>query len=134
MYPQPDYGTQPQAVTLTHVVPTRKQVDWRLAGAYIIAALAVGVACACLWLFHSYKVTVAKQMTQLRHAVTTAQTAQSKNSGNIKSLSGRISTAEGELVLIAPYDTICSQYLTGPNGGPSTFYFPCSMQKPGSGS
>jgi len=25
----------------------------------------------------------------------------------------------------------CSQYLAAPYGGPTTFYFPCTMQKPG---
>jgi hypothetical protein len=35
------------------------------------------------------------------------------------------------LSLLAPYNMTCSQYLTGPNGGPSTFYLPCRL-KPGS--
>ena len=136
MYQQPDYSTQPQphAVTPSHVVTTHRQVDWRLAGAYIIAALAVGVACASLWLFHSYKVTVATQMTQLRHAVASAQTAQSKDANSISNLSDQISSASGELVLLAPYRMTCEQYLTGPNGGPTTFYLPCTDVKPASGS
>ena len=132
MYQQPDYGTQPHAVTPPHVVPTRKQIDWRLAGAYIVAALAIGVACACLWLFHSYKVTVAGQMTQLRHAVTAAQTAQSKNTRSINDVSSQVSSAEAQLVLIAPYTMVCQQYLTGPSGGPETFSFPCTDKHVGS--
>jgi len=132
MYQQPDYSTQPHAVTPPHVLPTRRQIDWRLAGAYITAALAVGVACACLWLFHSYKVTVAAQMTQLRHAVTMAQSAQSKNATSINGLAGQISSAQAQLVLISPYTMICQQYLTGPSGGPETFSFPCTDKKVGS--
>ena len=133
MYPQqPDYSTQPH-VAPVHVIPNRKQVDWRLAGAYIVAALAVGVACACLWLFHSYKVTVAGQMTQLRHAVVDARTAQSKDARNIKDLSGRVDGAEGQLTVLAPYSMTCSTDLEGPSG-PTRYFFACTPHQPGSGS
>jgi uncharacterized protein HemX len=132
--PQPNYTTQPHYPAPPHVVGDRRHVDWRLTGAYIIAALAVGVACACLWLFHSYKVTTQAQITQIRHTLASAQTAQSKSASTIDKLSGRISSAEAELVLLSPYGMVCSTYLTGPSGGPATFWFPCSPQKPGSGS
>lgn len=127
-------GYQPNYAAPAHVIPDRKHVDWRLAGAYITAAIAIGVACACLWVLHSYKNTVADQMTQLRHAVTSAQTAQSKSATDIGNLSGQLSNAEAQLALLTPYNMVCQQYLTGPGGGPTTFYLPCSMQKPGSGS
>src|SRR5437763_15207484 len=134
MYPQqPDYSTQPH-VAPVHVVPNHKQVDWRLAGAYIVAALAVGVAAACLWLWHSSQTTqttMQAQMTQMRHAVTSAQTAQSKNAKSIKALDGRLSGAEGQLVLLAPYNMTCSTDLEGQNG-PTRFFFACSSQQPGS--
>ena len=94
----------------------------------------MGVACACLSLFHSYKVTTQAQITQIRHALASAQTAQTKNVDTIKSLSGRLSSAEAELILLSPYGMVCSTYLTGPSGGPATFWFPCSASKPGSGS
>jgi hypothetical protein len=127
-------GYQANYAVPPHVDPERKQVDWRLTGAYIIGAVAVVVACACLWLFHSYKVTVDAQVTQLRHALVSAQTAQSKSAVVIKNLSGRLSSAEGVLIPLAPYNMTCSTYLTGPTGGPATFWFPCSASKPGSGS
>jgi hypothetical protein len=73
-------------------------------------------------------------MTKVNHAVTSAQTAQSKSARSISDLSGRISSAENELILLSPYGMVCSTYLTGPSGGPATFWFPCSPQKPGSGS
>jgi hypothetical protein len=126
--PQPNYATQPNYPVPAHVVDNGRQVDWRLTGAYIIAALAVGVACACLWLFHSYKVTTQAQITQIRHTLASTQTAQSKSAITIKSLSGQISSQDGELALLAPYDMVCSQYLTGPNGGPATFTFPCRLK------
>jgi hypothetical protein len=68
-------------------------------------------------------------MTQMSHAVTSARTAQAKNAKSISDLSGRISTAEAELILFSPYGMVCSTYLTGPNGGPATFYFPCSAKR-----
>ncbi len=134
MYQSPDLNAPHHTMPTAGMIRRHSHVSWRLMGAYIIAALGVGVACACLWLLHSYKTSVQAQMTQLRHAVATAQTAQSKNASRFGELSSRISSAEGQLVLIAPYTMVCSQYLTGPNGGPATFYFPCGMQKPGSGS
>lgn len=126
--PQPNYTTQPNYAAPAHIVPDRGHVDWRLAGAYIVAALAIGIACASLWLLRSNKLDFQAQMTQMRHTLTTAQTAQSKNAKNIAAMSGQISTAESALQPLTPYDAICSQYLTGPNGGPATFTFPCRMK------
>jgi hypothetical protein len=71
-------------------------------------------------------------MTKVNHAVTSEQTAQSKNARSISDLSGRISSAEDALIPLTPYNMTCSQYLTGPNGGPETFVFPCAEKKPGS--
>jgi hypothetical protein len=130
--PQPNYATQPHYAAPSHVVGDRKQVDWRLIGAYIIAAFGVGCAVICLWLLSSFKQVYAAQMTKMNHAITSAQQAQAKSAKNISDLSGRISTAEGELILFTPYNSTCSQYLTGPNGGPDTFVFPCAEKKPGS--
>lgn len=134
MYQSPDYMNQPHTVAPAHVIPRRKQVDWRLTGAYIIAGFGLAVALASLWLFSSYKTSAASQVTQLRHQLATVQSAQSKTADNLNGVSSQISSAQGELTLLAPYNSVCTQYLTGPNGGPATFYFPCSMQKPSSGS
>jgi uncharacterized protein DUF5753 len=126
--PQPNYTTQPHYAAPLHVVGDRKQVDWRLIGAYIIAAFGLGAALVCLWLLSSFKQVYASQMTQVNHAVTSDRTAQTKNASTINNLSGRVSTAEAQMVLLTPYDLVCSQYLTGPNGGPSTFTFPCRLK------
>jgi hypothetical protein len=130
--PQPNYATQPQYAAPAHVVDNRKQPDWRLIGAYIIAAFGVGCAVVCLYMLTSFKQVYATQMTKVNHAVTSVQTAQAKDVRNISDLSGQISTAEAQLVLISPYSMVCQQYLTGPNGGPETFSFPCTDKKVGS--
>jgi len=132
--PQPNYATQPNYPAPAHVVNDHKQVDWRLIGAYIIAAFGVGCAVVCLYMLTSFKQVYAAQMTKVNHAVTSAQQAQAKTAKSINDLSGRVSTAENELILLSPYGMVCSTYLTGPSGGPATFWFPCSAQKPGSGS
>jgi uncharacterized protein HemX len=132
--PQPNYTTQPNYPAPAHVVENHKQVDWRVIGAYIIAAFALGAALVSLWLLSSYKTSAASQVTQLRHQLATAQSAQTKNAKSINGLSGRVSADESQLVLLTPYTMVCSTYLTGPSGGPATFWFPCSAQKPGSGS
>src|SRR5436190_1375731 len=100
--PQPNYTTQPQYAAPAHIVDNRRQVDWRLIGAYIIAAFGVGAAVVCLWLLTSFKQVYAAQMTKVNHAVTSAQQAQSKSAKSINDLSGRISTDDGELVLFTP--------------------------------
>jgi hypothetical protein len=130
--PQPNYATQPHYPAPAHIVGGRKQADWRLIGAYIIAAFGVGCAVVCLWLLSSFKQGYASQMAQMNHALATARTAQSKNASAINNLSGRVSGAEAQLILLTPYTMTCSQYLTGPNGGPDTFVFPCAEKKPGS--
>jgi hypothetical protein len=128
--PQPNYTTQPHYAAPAHIAPDRKQLDWRLIGAYIIAAFGVGCAVVCLWLLTSFKQVYAAQLAQTNHALATARTAQAKNASNITGLSGRLSSAEAELIVLSPYSMICSTYLTGPSGGPATFWFPCSASKP----
>src|SRR4029077_1432412 len=109
--PQPNYATQPHYTAPPHVVGDRKQADWRLIGAYIIAAFGLGAALVCLWLLSSFKQVYAAQMTKVNHAVASVQTAQAKNTSSINGLTGRISSAEAQLILLSPYDATCSQYL-----------------------
>ena len=127
----PDYMNQSHAVAPAHVIPGPKRVDWRLVGAYVVGGIGVGVAIVCLVFVSSFKSVYANQMTQMRQALSTAQSTQSKDANSIANLSGQLSSAEAELNLLTPYNMTCSQYLTGPNGGPTTFYFPCSDVKPG---
>jgi hypothetical protein len=129
---QPNYATHPNFAAPPHIVGGRKQVDWRLMGSYVIAGLGVAAACVCLWLLASFKQVYASQMTKVNHAVTSVQTAQSKNTKSVSGLVDQISSAEAQLALIAPYSMVCQQYLTGPKGGPETFSFPCTDNKSGS--
>jgi len=62
----------------------------------------------------------------LRQALSTAQSAQSKSES---SLSEKVTGIDNALAALAPYSTVCSQDLTGPNG-PAAFYFLCTDQKP----
>ena len=130
--PQPNYATQPHYPAPPHIVGERKQVDWRLIGAYIIAAFGVGCAVVCLWLLTSFKQVYASQMAQTNHALTAARAAQAKSAKNVDNLAGRVSGDEARLILLTPYTMTCSQYLTGPTGGPDTFVFPCAEKKSGS--
>lgn len=127
----PDYMNQAHTVAPAHVIGGRRHVDWRLIGAYVLGGIGVGVAIVCLLFVSSFKSVYANQMSQMRQALSTAQSAQSKDASNISNLSAQLSSAEAELNLLTPYNMSCAQYLTGPNGGPATFYFPCRL-KPGS--
>jgi hypothetical protein len=129
---QPNYTTQPHYAAPAHVGGDHKQIDWRLIGAYIIAAFGVGCAVICLYLLTSFKQVDAAQIAQTNHALTAVRSAQAKSASTINNLSGRISGAEAQLILLTPYTMTCSQYLTGPNGGPDTFVFPCAEKKSGS--
>jgi hypothetical protein len=86
----------------------------------------------CLWLLTSFKQVYAAQMMRVNHAVTSVQTAQSKDAKNIKNLGQEYNGMTGVVSAITAFDMTCSNYLTGPNGGPTTFFFPCTDQKPGS--
>lgn len=121
MYDQPNYMP-------TAVIHDRRRINWRLTGAYVIAALGVGVAIACLLVLLAYKNVVGTQMTQMRQTIAAEQT-QRTNAYN--SLTNKFAGMAGIESAIAAYSMTCSQYLTGPNGGPTTFYFPCSDVKPG---
>ena len=65
----------------------------------------------------------------MRQALSTAQSAQSKSDSSLSSLSGKVTGIDNALAALAPYSTVCSQDLTGPNG-PAAFYFLCTDQKP----
>jgi hypothetical protein len=70
MYDQPNYMP-------TAVIHDRRHINWRLTGAYVIGALGVGCAIACLLLLVSFKHAYATQMTQMRHVIGTEQTERS---------------------------------------------------------
>src|SRR6266567_6347380 len=121
-----DYVNQPHDYIPTAVIrdERRLRINWATAGAYITAALGLGVAIAVTALFLSYRETVATQMSQLRQALSTAQSAQSaqsKSDSSLSDLSGRVTGIDNALAALAPYSTVCSQDLTGPNG-PAAFY------------
>jgi hypothetical protein len=131
MHQPHDYVNQPHDYIPTAVIhdQRRLRINWATAGAYITAALGLGIAIAVTALFLSYRGTVATQMSQLRQALSTAQSAQSKSDSSLSGLSGKVTGIDNALAALAPYSTICSQDLTGPNG-PAAFYFPCTDQKP----
>jgi hypothetical protein len=55
-----------------------------------------------------------------------------RNANNFRSLSQKHNELSGIGAAISAYIRTCSQYLTGPGGGPTTFYMPCSAVKSGS--
>lgn len=132
MYNQQQPGYQPNYAVPAHVDPESRSTNWQLIGAYIMAAVGAGVAIACLLLFLGYKSTVATEMTQVSHAIQEEQTAQSKSASSISSLNQKFDGMTGVVDAITGYNMTCSQYLTGPGGGPTTFYLPCTDVKPGS--
>jgi|SRR5580704_4070677 hypothetical protein len=102
--------------------------------AVIAGLLGIVVGAASLTLFLTYKSTAETQIRQLQQAVSNAQAGNQSNVSSLKSVSGKISGIDATLNTlagnVAPFNMTCSQYLTGPNGGPTTFYFACSDTKP----
>ncbi len=97
-----------------------------------VALLGLAVSAASLTLLLSYKSTAQAQVRQLQQAVASAQAATQgrASASQVDSQAAKISRLDTAMAAIAQFSTVCSQYLTGPNGGPTTFYFPCSDQKP----
>jgi hypothetical protein len=97
-----------------------------------VALLGLAVSAASLTLLLSYKSTTQTQIRQLQRAVASAQAASrgSASASQVDGLAGKVSTISGALNALAQFNTVCSQYLTGPNGGPTTFYFACTDTKP----
>jgi hypothetical protein len=131
MHQPHDYVNQPHEYIPTAVIHDQRsmRINWATAGAYITAALGLGIAIAVTALFLSYRGTVATQMSQLRQALSTAQSAQSKSDSSLSALSRKVTGIDNVLAALVPYSKICSQDLTGPNG-PAAFYFLCTDQKP----
>ena len=97
-----------------------------------VALLGLAVSAASLTLLLSYKSTAQAQVRQLQRAVASAQAASrgSASASQVDGQAAKISRLDTAMAAIAQFSTVCSQYLTGPNGGPTTFYFPCSDTKP----
>lgn len=123
MYDQPNYMA-------TAVIHERRHINWRLVGAYAIAAVGVGAAIACLLLLLSYKNAIATQMAQMSQAIQREQSANTSNASNYKSLNDRLNGMDGIVSAITAYNMVCTQDLEGQNG-PVRFYFACSSQRPG---
>ena len=98
--------------------------------AAIAGLLGIAVSVASLTFMLQYRSTAQAQIRQLRQAVASAQAAGQGNASSIAGLSGKVATIGGALSALAPFSMVCSQYLTGPGGGPTTFYSPCTDQKP----
>jgi hypothetical protein len=101
-----------------------------LISALIAGLLAIAVSAASLTFFVQYRSTAQAQIRLLQQAVSSAQQGAQRNASSIGGLSGKVSTIGGALNALAPFSMTCTQYLTGPGGGPATFYFPCSDVKP----
>jgi hypothetical protein len=68
-------------------------------------------------------------MTQMSHAI---QREHDANASKFRNLDEKYGGMAGIEAAIARYNMTCSQYLTGPSGGPETFVFPCTDVKSGS--
>lgn len=96
--------------------------------AFAILAAAVAVALYIAVQAWSAAGALTVQNRQLRGQVTSVR----EQMRSLKSGERNDYATLGHLLApILPYTTtVCSQYLTDPNGQPATFYFACSSQKP----
>jgi hypothetical protein len=124
----------PASLRLSEPAPApspRRGFQW-LALACCLVSIASLVLAAWVWSAQSSArqaaARQATQMAQLRHALAKARASDARS---LTGLAGQVSGMDSALNALAPYNRVCSQYLTGPNGGPTTFYFPCSDVKPG---
>jgi hypothetical protein len=111
----------------------RPRSKWPLIAAYLagIAGIIVGVTVLVLLLVT--KGSINTQLAQLKHEIAGTSTQANKIGNSNASLSqqvGGLSNTVNSLPPLSGYTAICSQYLTGPNGGPATYYFPCTGTKP----
>ena len=100
--------------------------------AAVAALVGLAVSTASITLLLQYRGTAQAQIAQLQRDVASAQAASRgrASTGQVDGLAGKVSTISAALSALAPYSQVCSQYLTGPSGGPTTFYLPCTDQKP----
>jgi hypothetical protein len=100
--------------------------------AAVAALVGLAVSVASITLLLMYRGTAQAQIAQLQRAVASAQAASRgrASTGQVDALAGKVSTISAALSALAQFNTVCSQYLTGPSGGPTTFYFPCTDAKP----
>jgi hypothetical protein len=107
--------------------------DWMVIAACVFgtAGFAVGVTVLVMLLITEGSVNT--QLARLKHQIAGTSTQISKIRDADSSLSqqvGDLGNSVNSVLPLSRYTSICSQYLTGANGGPQTFYFPCSSQRP----
>ena len=126
------YREPATAAVVPHAIPVRPKVWWATAGPLLVGALGVMLAAGTLAVFMLWKGSVSAQMSQLRSELTAVQSQAASNSQGISGLSGRVNGIRSDVnslgTQLGGYAGVCQQYLTGSNGQPATFYFPC-MQK-----
>jgi hypothetical protein len=100
--------------------------------AAVVGLVGLAVSVASITLLLQYRGTAQAQIAQLQREVSSAQAASKGRASvsQVDALAGKVSAASAVLGALAPYGQVCSQYLTGPSGGPTTFYLPCTDQKP----
>src|SRR6185437_3077494 len=137
MYDQDRQGTRPYGSPGGRVFLHQFKHGSGGRGALVIFAAAnaligLAVSAASLTLLLSYKSSAQAQVSQLQRAVASAQAASrgSASASQVDGLAGKVSSLNTAMTAMAVFNTVCSQYLTGPSGGPTTFYFPCTDTKP----
>ncbi len=125
-YQSPQYDGPPQTARVAHHI-FRHQSGRLVIFATIVALAGLAASAASLAFFLSYRSTTQAQIAQLQQAVSNAQAA---SQASIGSQAAEIRRLNAALSALAQFSTVCSQYLTGPGGGPATFYFPCTQTRP----
>jgi hypothetical protein len=125
------YPPPPASLRLSEPAPAPRRGGPWLAVACCLVSIASLVLAAWVWSAQSSArqaaARQAAQIAQLRQALGKARASDARS---LSGLAGQVSGMDSALNALAQFNTVCSQYLTGPSGGPTTFYFPCTDQKP----
>jgi hypothetical protein len=132
MYPQipqiPPYNDH--TTPLAYPPQPARKARWAVIGAYIVGALGLTAAGVSLYLFLSYKSSAAAQLGQMRQQVSQANQALADERSQAANTYNALYTKINSVSSLAPYGMVCSQYFTSPNGGPATYWIPCTDRRP----
>jgi hypothetical protein len=136
-YPAPEYTvpgrehTAPYAgrPSVTIRPPAPRKTPWLAIGAYLIGLLGVVLGVTCFALLLSLKGSTGTQLHAMRQALDSARSASASLNASVNSLNGKLAAIQNAVAVQAQFSSVCTQDLTGQNGQPAAFLFPCE-QKP----
>jgi hypothetical protein len=125
------YPPPPASLRLSEpAAAPRRAAPWLAVACCLVSIASLLLAAWVLSAQSAARDTAARQAAQIAQLRQELGKTRAADARSLTGLSGKVNAIGITVSGLSSFGLTCSQYLTGPNGGPTTFYFPCSDTKP----